>query len=273
MRFDVAGAAAAPFNLAALQAAWPAAYGTSQSAPVVPETAYGAPTDNYVRISDNTLTRLPQWVASAPTTVDLQPKSDPGTIRTRLWTNERDPRRRVAAHQFHQPDDDSLGYRDPSTETMVHGQPQLWKITHNGVDTHYIHFHLFNVQVINRIGWDGSVRPPDPNEVGWKETVRMNPLEDIVVAMKPLAPSVPFAVPDSIRLLTRRNIAGRRSFQLTHKPGGRRYRGQPNLQNFGWEYVWHCHLLGHEENDMMRPIKATGTAIPEVTDYLLLMIK
>jgi hypothetical protein len=26
------------------------------------------------------------------------------------------------------------------------------------------------------------------------------------------------------------------------------------MQNFGWEYVWHCHLLGHEENDMMRPI-------------------
>ena len=24
--------------------------------------------------------------------------------------------------------------------------------------------------------------------------------------------------------------------------------------NFGWEYVWHCHILGHEENDMMRPI-------------------
>jgi hypothetical protein len=26
------------------------------------------------------------------------------------------------------------------------------------------------------------------------------------------------------------------------------------LTDFGWEYVWHCHLLGHEENDMMRPI-------------------
>ncbi len=24
---------------------------------------------------------------------------------------------------------------------------QIWKITHNGVDTHPIHFHLFNVQV------------------------------------------------------------------------------------------------------------------------------
>ena len=26
------------------------------------------------------------------------------------------------------------------------------------------------------------------------------------------------------------------------------------MTDYGWEYVWHCHLLGHEENDMMRPI-------------------
>ena len=26
------------------------------------------------------------------------------------------------------------------------------------------------------------------------------------------------------------------------------------MYNFGWEYVWHCHILGHEENDMMRPM-------------------
>jgi FtsP/CotA-like multicopper oxidase with cupredoxin domain len=24
--------------------------------------------------------------------------------------------------------------------------------------------------------------------------------------------------------------------------------------NYGWEYVWHCHILGHEENDFMRPM-------------------
>ena len=29
--------------------------------------------------------------------------------------------------------------------------------------------------------------------------------------------------------------------------------------NYGWEYVWHCHILGHEENDMMRSI-AVATA-------------
>ena len=26
------------------------------------------------------------------------------------------------------------------------------------------------------------------------------------------------------------------------------------MQNYCCEYVWHCHLLGHEENDMMRPL-------------------
>ena len=75
-----------------------------------------------------------------------------------------------------------LGYIDPPTEVMQDGETQVWKLTHNGVDTHFIHFHLFNVQVINRMGWDGTVRPPDANELGWKDTVRMNPLEDIVVA-------------------------------------------------------------------------------------------
>ena len=98
-------------------------------------------------------------------------------------------------HQRHRQsadDADRLGWRDGT---------QIWKITHNGVDTHPIHFHLFNVQVINRVGWDGAIRPPDPNELGWKETVRMNPLEDSIVAMRPMAPKVPFGVPDSIRLL------------------------------------------------------------------------
>ncbi len=53
---------------------------------------------------------------------------------------------------------------------------QIWKITHNGVDTHPIHVHLFDVQVLNRVGWDGIIRPPDANELGWKDTVRISPL-------------------------------------------------------------------------------------------------
>ena len=73
---------------------------------------------------------------------------------------------------------------------------QIWKFTHNGVDTHVMHFHLFNVQVVNRVGWDGAIKPLEPNEIGWKESVRMNPLEDIIVALRPFAANNhPFKIP------------------------------------------------------------------------------
>ena len=52
---------------------------------------------------------------------------------------------------------------------------QIWRITHNGVDTHPIHFHLYDVQVLNRVTWDNIIIPPDATELGWKDTVRMSP--------------------------------------------------------------------------------------------------
>jgi hypothetical protein len=145
-----------------------------------------------------------------------------------------------------------LAYVDPPTEIIRQGDTQLWKVTHNGVDSHFIHFHLFNVQVINRVGWDGSLRPPDANEMGWKDTVRMNPLEDVLVALQPITPSLPWPIPNSIRL---NDVTGMNNMFTNVNPFTNV--GQvtsPELNNFGWEYVWHCHILGHEENDMMRPI-------------------
>jgi FtsP/CotA-like multicopper oxidase with cupredoxin domain len=145
-----------------------------------------------------------------------------------------------------------LGYVDPATEIVRQGDTQLWKITHNGVDSHFIHFHLFNVQVINRVGWDGSLRPPDANEMGWKDTVRMNPLEDVLVALQPITPQLPWPIHNSVR---RNDVTGMGNMFTNLDPFSNN--GATTVDgatNFGWEYVWHCHILGHEENDMMRPI-------------------
>jgi len=151
------------------------------------------------------------------------------------------------------------GYIDPATEILQDAkiagvQPQFWKITHNGVDTHFIHFHLFNVQVINRVGWDGMVKPPDPNELGWKDTVRMNPLEDVVVALQPLSQTLPFPIPDSIRPLDVTAPLDTSAQFTGVDPNNQPVAVSNAPVNFGWEYVWHCHILGHEENDMMRPM-------------------
>ena len=134
---------------------------------------------------------------------------------------------------------------------------EIWKITHNGVDTHTLHWHLYDVQVLNRTGWDGIIRAPDPTELGWKETVRVSPLEDTFVAMRPIIPKLPFGVPDSVRLLDPTMPAGSTVGFNQAGPGGAALGIVNQKVNMGWEYVWHCHLLSHEEMDMMRPVDVT----------------
>ncbi len=153
---------------------------------------------------------------------------------------------------------------------------QIWKITHNGVDTHPLHFHLYNIQVINRVTWDNIIIPPDPNELGWKDTVRVSPLEDTIVALRPIVPTIPFGVPDSERPLNPMMPLGARGSQngLNGIEAGFNNtdaNGNPiapiinETVNFGWEYVWHCHILSHEEMDMMRPMTVfVPRAVPDV---------
>ena len=129
------------------------------------------------------------------------------------------------------------GYLDPFTENPRAGSTEVWQIMNLTGDTHPIHFHLVNVQVIQRQPFSGGPNgysvgapiPPDLNERGWKETVRMNPGEITTVIMQFNLPSLPTA-------------AMRNS--VSPRTGGK-------------EYVWHCHILEHEEHDMMRPLIVT----------------
>ena len=131
---------------------------------------------------------------------------------------------------------------------------QIWRITHNGVDTHPIHFHLYDVQILNRVTWDNIIIPTEPSELGWKDTIRVSPLEDTIVALRPIVPQVPWEVPNAIRNLNPMEPTGSTKLFNNIDPQGNPTAPITNqLVNFGWEYVWHCHILSHEEMDMMRP--------------------
>ncbi|MFH0822634.1 MAG: choice-of-anchor D domain-containing protein, partial [Pseudomonadota bacterium] len=210
------------------------------------------------RISDNFLNF--HSIEGIPTSVQMEPKAihdemggtfdDYGRMSAKLGLEV--PFSNAAISTFA-----LQNFVDPSTEVVEDDKIQIWKITHNGVDTHPIHFHLFDVQVINRVGWDGFIRLPDPNELGWKDTVRMAPLEDTIVALRPIIPKVPFALPNSIRPLNPALPLGAMEGFSRIDPLTGNNQGAPvtnQFFNFGWEYVWHCHILSHEENDMMRPM-------------------
>ncbi|MGN5479625.1 multicopper oxidase domain-containing protein [Cupriavidus basilensis] len=68
------------------------------------------------------------------------------------------------------------------------GSVEVWELLNLTGDTHPIHFHLVNVQeCLSRQAFNvrtyaggvpncpGPLLAPDLNELGWKETVRMNP--------------------------------------------------------------------------------------------------
>jgi FtsP/CotA-like multicopper oxidase with cupredoxin domain len=126
-------------------------------------------------------------------------------------------------------------YTNAATETPKAGAIEVWQLFNLTGDTHPIHFHLVNVQIIQRqpfsgdpasgITFTGPAIPPDANELGWKETVRMNPSEAITVIMQFNLPKLPASFGDP----------------TSPRTGGH-------------EYVWHCHILEHEEHDMMRPL-------------------
>ena len=167
-------------------------------------------------------------------------------------------------------------YIDPPTEILTPEAPTLWKISHIGVDSHALHFHLFDVQVINRVDWANIVKPPYDDEVGWRDTIRTNPFEDIIVAFRPTAAAMklPFGLPNSNRLLDPTTPAGSTAnFLPVAPPPGVPAAAQLSnvMTNFGWEYVYHCHLLGHEEHDMMRPLcLMVPTTVPAASTVTVL---
>ncbi|MBI4835006.1 MAG: fibronectin type III domain-containing protein [Planctomycetes bacterium] len=255
MQIRITGTASAPFNFTALDTEIPTAYLATQPAPLVPQVdypgAYSATANTYAHIHDGSMTFTPTGTSS-PITVAFQSKAiveefelTYGRMNSQLGTEWW-----IINNQGQQTN--GFAYVDPVTEVLPEGEIQIWKIVHNGVDTHAIHWHLINVQVLNRTDWAGVIKPPDPNELGWKETVKINPLEDTFVAVKSARPSVPFAVPDSVRPLDPTmpigTVIGTNPWAYTDAPTIN------EVVNFGWEYVWHCHLLGHEEMDMMRPL-------------------
>ena len=297
MQINVAGTPAAAIDVNAIMTVWaptvtpnpdptlpptivPGVFQQDQDPIIVGQTAYNQalgmtfpayyPAWGIARIQDSSM--MFQTATGSFVTLNFQPKA----IHDEMGATFDDYGRSSAKLGLELPKPTPLtanfvmqGYSDPPTELVMlskYGTPiggplndgtQIWKITHNGVDTHPVHFHLFHVQLINRVGWDGAIRLPDANELGWKDTLRISPLEDTIVALRPIAPdpmNLPWKIPNSHRPLNPALPLGSSIGFSGLDPLGNNVTVFNDVANFGWEYVWHCHILSHEENDMMRGV-------------------
>jgi len=283
MAFDVAASApAAAFDTTKVEAAWtstptaPGAYAATQHPPIFPQMAYNkAMNTNYQK---DTLAAIQDYQVNTPYPAIengqlIQPSYEPKAIQELFELNYGRMNATLGVElpftNFNIQTTIPLGYSDPVTENLVDGTTQFWKITHNGVDTHPVHFHLYDLQIMNRVGWDGMIHPNRSNDYGWRETVQMNPLEDIIIAFRPISPRLPFTLTNSLRSPSVTQPANA-TLSVTDPLTGNAIAQSNAAIDFGWEYVWHCHILGHEENDFMRSqVLTVATTVPAHPSALL----
>ena len=121
-------------------------------------------------------------------------------------------------------------YIDPPTEVITPGDTQIWKITHNGVDTHSIHTHLIELAGNQPGGLGRGHNPAQPQRVGLEGNRADEPPgryhrgRQVQTAGDAPDPVLPFAVNHSNRLLDPTNPPGGTGWQFT---AGRSYHRQP----------------------------------------------
>jgi len=119
---------------------------------------------------------------------------------------------------------DSKYWHDPISERMRNGDVEIWEFANTTDDTHPIHLHLVRFQVLDRRNFKVW------NWVNERKMIYTSP---------PMPP-----------------YAGERGWKDTVRAEGQQT--TRILVKFdGWpgKYAWHCHVLEHEANEMMRPFE------------------
>jgi spore coat protein A, manganese oxidase len=122
-------------------------------------------------------------------------------------------------------------WREPITEKPVLGSTEIWSLINPTNDTHPIHLHLVRFQILDR-------RPYEP----WLfQTKRQLHFVGPPEAPEPTEAGWKDTVQAHSRMVTRIIVP---------------------FEGFVGRYVWHCHILEHEDNEMMRPYEV----IPQIGD-------
>lgn len=132
--------------------------------------------------------------------------------------------------------DGPLSWDEAVTENPIVGDTEIWRIINLTADAHPIHLHLVQFKVLDRIPFDKEayMKAQQQYLTGGKQGDPPDPLT--------------FATGDPIpRAL---GETGRKDTVIADPDHITRLISHFDLPGL---YVWHCHILEHEDNEMMRP--------------------
>ncbi|GAA2423930.1 multicopper oxidase [Streptomyces macrosporus] len=161
--------------------------------------------------------RLPEALRGAPYRV----AGTPARTRRLLLLDGRDefgrPKPRLGTVEH-----GALGWDDPITENPRVRTVEVWEVFNTTYETHPVHLHLAHFQVLGRAPFTATRDP----ETGALSDIRVGPAQP----------------PDAGELCPKDTVMA---------PPGRVTRIKVCFDKRG-VYVWHCHILEHEEHEMMR---------------------
>jgi spore coat protein A len=123
---------------------------------------------------------------------------------------------------------DGKRWHDPISEKPLLNSTEIWEFLNTTEDTHPIHLHLVRFQILDR-------RVIAPDEYIYKN-------KKVVYLSEPVPPE-PWEAgwKDTVRATP-----------------GAATRIIVNFNGYPGRYVWHCHILEHEDNEMMRPFEVVS---------------
>jgi spore coat protein A len=128
-------------------------------------------------------------------------------------------------------------WSDPPTEIVELNTVEVWEIYNATVSGHPIHLHLVEFQVLNRQPFKGTVVPKNHKDHHGRR-VKGGKLQNVKLVGKAVTPAPGAAGPEDTVVSLPGQVT--RIIAYFDRPG---------------HYVWHCHLLSHEDWDMMRPLE------------------
>jgi len=121
---------------------------------------------------------------------------------------------------------DNKVWSDPVSEVVRLGDVEIWEFQNFTPDAHPMHLHLAQFQILERRNRQtGAIIPLEGHELGWEDTVIVNPRENLKIIVR--------------------------------------------FDQFAGDVVWHCHMLEHEDHEMMRPLKVI---VPEPATFTILTL-
>jgi spore coat protein A len=148
----------------------------------------------------------------------------------------------------------SLAWFEPITENPMLDDVEVWEVYNATEDAHPIHLHLVSFQIMERESFTGTVEEKDqPQHNGTVGVGGILTVDSLGDDARPPEPNergwkdTAVMLPGEVtRVIARFDRTGR--------------------------YVWHCHILSHEDHEMMRPfevgIPAAALGIPSATSSM-----